>query len=478
MDLAILRAFLDDVKANPFDDTPRLILADWLEEHGATEADRARGTYIRSLGGWRDRACWTDADAHRRTELLVASAGDWTAQMKVHPKLSVQVEDGLLTVSGKADALLSRAVRAVAATPAWDWVETVELSGAATRRLAVLDRPLLERVGRLRFGGDTAPPAAFFPALLASPYLGRLNGLHLRGYELNAAHLTQLASWPQLARLRELQLHLSGAAVPAFADLPLPALHSLRLSVANATADAAEAALRSPHLSHVRHLYFFGRELRLEPLQRLHPGEQFRALEALDLGGDILGDAVAVLAGVEFSALRSLSLRRCWIAVEGACALARAPWLAGLGSLDLSINYLGAGGVELLAAPLPNLRRLNLSSASLPQDALVALTRNPQVQRLETLLLADNPLGQAGEALAASDALPALRVLDVNNNSFLGDGLRALARWPGLSRLEELNLSPGSRRDGLAALLASPHRNPRTRVTLAGEPLPEQRGSP
>src|SRR5438045_3614039 len=35
-------AFLQDIKENPDDDTPRLILADWLEEHGDP-----RGTFLR-----------------------------------------------------------------------------------------------------------------------------------------------------------------------------------------------------------------------------------------------------------------------------------------------------------------------------------------------------------------------------------------------------------------------------------------------
>jgi len=38
--------FLDDVAANPHDDTPRLVLADWIEENG-DEALRPFGEFIR-----------------------------------------------------------------------------------------------------------------------------------------------------------------------------------------------------------------------------------------------------------------------------------------------------------------------------------------------------------------------------------------------------------------------------------------------
>jgi uncharacterized protein (TIGR02996 family) len=41
--LSLLRAIL----ANPDDDVPRLVFADWLEEHGTTDADAARVEFIR-----------------------------------------------------------------------------------------------------------------------------------------------------------------------------------------------------------------------------------------------------------------------------------------------------------------------------------------------------------------------------------------------------------------------------------------------
>jgi uncharacterized protein (TIGR02996 family) len=40
-------AFLRAIAANPDEDTPRLAYADWLDENGSTEADRARAEFIR-----------------------------------------------------------------------------------------------------------------------------------------------------------------------------------------------------------------------------------------------------------------------------------------------------------------------------------------------------------------------------------------------------------------------------------------------
>jgi uncharacterized protein (TIGR02996 family) len=41
-------AFLADIQANPDDDRPRLVFADWLEDHG----DPARAEFIRVQALW------------------------------------------------------------------------------------------------------------------------------------------------------------------------------------------------------------------------------------------------------------------------------------------------------------------------------------------------------------------------------------------------------------------------------------------
>jgi uncharacterized protein (TIGR02996 family) len=53
-----LTALLEACKDAPDEDAPRLVLADWLEEHGG-EADRARAAFIRlQLRPWRAAAGW------------------------------------------------------------------------------------------------------------------------------------------------------------------------------------------------------------------------------------------------------------------------------------------------------------------------------------------------------------------------------------------------------------------------------------
>ncbi|HET9168632.1 MAG TPA: STM4015 family protein [Actinospica sp.] len=111
------------------------------------------------------------------------------------------------------------------------------------------------------------------------------------------------------------------------------------------------------------------------------------ALTSLDLylgtrqyGGDTgVEDLGPILAGTAFPGLRHLGLRDAEIADELAAALAHAPVVARLESLDLSLGALGDGGASALLAgqPLNHLRRLDLHHHFLSE---------PMIERLEQAL--------------------------------------------------------------------------------------------
>ncbi|QIQ01601.1 STM4015 family protein [Streptomyces liangshanensis] len=96
----------------------------------------------------------------------------------------------------------------------------------------------------------------------------------------------------------------------------------------------------------------------------------FPALERLDLwlgtswyGGTAEpADLAPILAGARLPRLRYLALRNSQIQDEIATALAGAPVVAGLETLDLSMGALGDDGVEALLAgqPLTHLKKLDL----------------------------------------------------------------------------------------------------------------------
>ncbi|MEU7868586.1 STM4015 family protein [Dactylosporangium sp. NPDC049140] len=97
----------------------------------------------------------------------------------------------------------------------------------------------------------------------------------------------------------------------------------------------------------------------------------FPALADLELwlgtreyGGDaVVDDLAPIMTGTELPALKRLALRNAEIADDVATALAAAPVVARLESLDLSMGALSDAGAEalLLGQPLTHLRSLDLS---------------------------------------------------------------------------------------------------------------------
>ncbi|MFE4020146.1 STM4015 family protein [Streptomyces sp. NPDC059101] len=118
------------------------------------------------------------------------------------------------------------------------------------------------------------------------------------------------------------------------------------------------------------------RELRLEsgglPAEVVRGvcGSDFPALESLVLwlgvpeyGGDYeIGDLAGALSGARFPRLRHLGLQNSEIQDEIAAAVAAAPVVAGLESLDLSMGTLTDTGAEALVTgqPLTHLKKLDL----------------------------------------------------------------------------------------------------------------------
>src|SRR5436190_21455440 len=70
-------AFLEDIVTHPGDDAPRLVFADWLDEHG--EADRAEFIRLQcrhGQGGQGDRA-----RLRREGDLLTRHEAAWRAEL-------------------------------------------------------------------------------------------------------------------------------------------------------------------------------------------------------------------------------------------------------------------------------------------------------------------------------------------------------------------------------------------------------------
>lgn len=226
------------------------------------------------------------------------------------------------------------------------------------------------------------------------------------------------------------------------------------------------------------------------------------------VGGNALVEAMAAWP----SGLAELVLRRCLVGSPGVAALARAPWLTQLRSLDLRDNHVGHDAltslllcpglrgleglaitgseyltghalVPLLSGHLTSLRRLRvqpgvsnvpglLEPGGFGDEGLSLLAREPALGRFTSLEFISQGIGDDGvEALAASPHARGLTTLNLRGNLFGEAGVVALATSPSMANLTSLDLlaNPNPGQDlcggtGVRRLAESPYL--RNLVTL------------
>ena len=490
-------ALLAAVAAAPDDDTPRLVYADWLDDHGRPE----RAEFIR-VGCRLAAATPADDDypdlLDRRDELA-----SWLTTFEPLPP---DRPDGPLRVTAGDYARFRRGFpEAVTAL-------VVNESRSEFRRLVnALGKHLAKSPARsLDVHGLTAEGAA---ELVRHPVAAGLRGLALEAsdddFELSleeddekprmtarspAAELVAgaIAASPHLTSLRRLSLRidLTDAAAALLAGANLPALAELELGVSvaapRAVARLAGAAwfrnlrvLRvGTHLG-VAHLEALAA---LPPFPRLHTldlsdnrfewialralaqSQSFPALASLDLHGNPLDEeGVGHLAKARWS-VRELNLRSCGFGDADLRRLLRGRLLDGVRVLDLSTGMVGDPGLRALAESpkLAELRHLSLAWAAIGPAGFAALAESPHLSNLTRLGLATGqaePEGSPDHAarfLERVDA-PNLRRLVLESRPVGAAGAKALASRPTFANLRWLGLTACRVGDeGVAALAASP----------------------
>jgi uncharacterized protein (TIGR02996 family) len=490
-------ALLAAVADAPDDDAPRLVFADWLDDHG--QHDRAELIRVQVA------LARLPADDDRRPALLARERGlllaneNFWAGPAARVARSYAFRRGFLEEATLADD--------------FDADQAEELLRCPTlRRLRVEG----QRRGRRRW-----------------PSLSGLEALDLSGQPLEAAAVAALVEAVGPGRLKELRLagcrFLDLDAARGLVGSPLPAgLDVLDLSETGLFHDCLRDLLAGLPSPGPFVLDLDGCDVRDEGVAALAGASGLCRLERLGLGWcGISNEAVGVLAGAErLATLRRLRLAANGLDEAGALdALLRAPHLAGLSDLDLSVGQLpwdddaptdgdalrpsrlpatAAPGlrlrlaqspaVEVLteAAPhlgrvtrldlcgcwidadafaalfgprgdrLPRLVHLDLSHANVQRwhddapflEALRAPRLRPLARRLTLLSLAATGLGPHGAYAVARAPLSNLRALDLSGNDCGDDAARALAA-SGLP-LTALDLSrTGLTDDGVAALARS-----------------------
>jgi uncharacterized protein (TIGR02996 family) len=469
-DIAFLRTCLD----HPDDDTPRLIYADWLEDHD----EQARAELIRVQC---ELEKLTDEDprgvvlGEREAELLTAHAHSWRAGLPVwvrRPGRSrqgtlvrnqgrAQFRRGLFHFRLSASEFLRQGKTLRRKVP----FDSLCLHKAAGHIHDLLASGLLEglrhldigynhrmsddeaielansgqlvslrslNVANLQFGPDA------WQALVSSPHLANLTLFQADACpEILLGVLVQHAAWTGLQRLRLGGCSFAPNLVVAFADSPRwTSLQELNISFGRIGPNGTEAMARSPYLRNLRWL-----TLRYCSLED-------KGIKAL-VGSPNVGSLVY------------LNLTDNGIGAEGARAVGTSPHLGNLLRLELDDNRVGDDLLaDLASSQLHQLTWLGIAGGGGLTDAGVqALARGPLLGHLSVLNLRVNrSITSTGiKALVENSAAKNLQRLDLSGCTVGPEGARVIARSPHLPSLHTLYLArSGIRREGAEALAVSP----------------------
>jgi uncharacterized protein (TIGR02996 family) len=346
-------AFLHDILAHPDDDAPRLIYADWLDDHGEPE----RAEYIRvqcelarlpedhprhDALHQQQRLLW---EAHGPRWLLpFHAAGVNPPEREPHYFQVANFRRGFLeAVSFSGDEFLEHGARLFRMAPIRD-LYLHEL-GDDVRRLA--EMPWLRHLTHLDLGYSRCG-VALPHAVAAAPHLDGLTHLDVRGNDLNDACMEELARIPHLARLTRLELadnKFTARGVTGVTHTPyLAGLRRLDLSRNRIGTQGVFALMTSPYLKGLTHLDLGETGIDDEGARLLARSPRLQNLRMLDLGYTNIGDAgVAALAGSPYLAgLTDLWLTGLTVSAAGVRALVRSRYLRNLQFLEMTPYEFGA----------------------------------------------------------------------------------------------------------------------------------------
>ncbi|MCI0461041.1 MAG: TIGR02996 domain-containing protein [Gemmataceae bacterium] len=277
----------------PQDDEPRLVYADWLEEH--EQAERAEFIRVQiELARGHSTAAVQHRLLQRERRLLREHELTWTAPLHGLVRRARFRRGFPECVTVTADDFLARADDLFRLAP----VQHLILIDVHGRAAELVKSPHLGRAPTLEFRtfGDVG-------ALVRSRHLEKVTGLILRFGDVEDDDARALAGARTLPALTALDLYRCGltpAGIGTLATSPrLAGLTDLVLGGNTDEGDSVAEVLTSP-------------DFRLSRLERLH-------------------------------------LSYCRVSDSGAKTLAAAPALASLRALDLSFNDIGSAGARALA---------------------------------------------------------------------------------------------------------------------------------
>jgi len=407
--------FLRAIAAAPDDDTPRLVYADWLDEHG----DPARAEFIR-VQCELARAAEDDPRRpgleDREHELLADNEPAWLGDGGRFREWVFR--RGFVDhVTGRLSTLLTVGDSFFEAHPVTGW--GIDNEG--------YNHPLLAR--------DAAAGLNAFNDRVA-----RFRAVEFAGGEWN---------WHSYFWL--------------FSEVPFPLLESLDLSQVRGLSVLARNLAGFPIRHLLRRLTFGGRS-----------GQNFRWGDAENETLDV----PAFVAAMVNAPLEDLAAFDCGLTADGLGRLLAAPFAPRLTRLDVSDNRITPDAWRAFRHADPGLRleRLDVSGTELASISLEPLLDSPALERLSALEM--NRIGSARknmEAVARSRFWTRATHFRAHGGTIPAPTLEPLCRAPGPPALRLLDLADNYlRTEGVKLLCDAPWAGGLTWLALSGNYLDDE----
>ena len=353
------------VRDNPDDDTPRLVYADWLQEHGGD--DRAEFIRLQCAA-----ARLPDGDKERRKKekaaavLLKAHKAEWFGPVWEKfsayrpPEGHCRIDRGFVTgLKGSIHDFLNYAREIRQYAPCLREVEAIHAHEFAGELLA---KRFLRTVAVLRLRSVNMGSVA---ALKDHPGWGAFDALDLMFvFDRAADTLAGLGSAPLVQSARRLDLQYGYFLEPGHDE-------------------AVNVAVQAPSLREMRRLKapnlrgFGVRGIDADSAAALAAWPAFKGLDRLNFANCDIDDeaAVTLLTARALPELTRLSLNGNDLHTPTAEAIAASPKLSKLTELDLAWNNLRDGDAKILArsATLPPTLRLDVTYNRLTDRGLARL---------------------------------------------------------------------------------------------------------
>jgi uncharacterized protein (TIGR02996 family) len=416
-------AFIQTIVAQPDDDTPRLVFADWLDEHD----DAARAEFIR-LQCEIARMTGTEgarlsAAAAREKELWKAHSQSWSQELPQQ--------------WARTKVRFRRGFPAILSCTLTQWIGAKNLLQLAPIQSLTISPQVYDATKMAKFAATSYLAGVRAVQFDIYNHPDRADAIRLLSRSVCATGLRIL----DLSKISYTSASCDGDCVAeTLATCGYAGLECLRLQCNEIGPEGVKALASSPSTVGLRKLDLGRNPIGLKGVRALAESSNFRNMTALRLAyTDVTNDAVEALASSsQFPRLTHLNLAGDSITAEGAATLARSPHFGRLTALVFHSNPIGPKGARALASSptLASLTYLDLFRCNIGDDGLRAIIESPYLSGLRTLELGGNGITTAGlRTLAESKQLPALERLGLWGTRGIEDAVKELKRVPNRSRL-------------------------------------------